>query len=163
MAPPSSAVVASEAAIDRILMRISLGRRPPDATLLPLPFARTWPEVADPREILELFDGWTHERAAATRMQRAACGHAPRFPGGRPGPGATGTTTSFLRRNHGVQGGLNRAYRRAPTTSRPAASKAASSWAARFSYEPRDQRPENRSAAAVTAGTRRVCTVVSTG
>src|SRR4029079_5606066 len=143
MAPPSSAVVASEAAIDRILMRISLGRRPPDATLLPLPFARTWPEVADPREILELFDGWTHERAAAARMQRAARGHAPRFPGGRPCPRATGTTTSCLRRNHGVQGGLNRAYRRAPTTSRPAASKAASSWAARFSLESAHKHAEN--------------------
>src|SRR4029078_11306963 len=108
MAPESSAVVASEAAIERILMRICLGHRPPDATLLPLPFARTWPEVADPREILELFDGWTHERAAAPSMQAAARGPAPRFPGGRPAPGPTGTTTSFLRRNHGVQGGLNR-------------------------------------------------------
>ena len=45
----------------------------------------------------------------------------------------------------------------------PAGFRAASSCAVRFSYVLRDQRPENRNAATVSAGTRRVRTAESNG
>ncbi len=71
-------------------------------------------------------------RGRSPTANRAACGHAPRVPGGRPGPGTTGTTTSFLRRNHGVQGGSKRANRGQPTASRPAEPRATRSCSVRF-------------------------------